>query len=379
MLLNLLASRFRFKRSLRWNLLLLNLSSSILCLCVFFCSSYLYKHNSFQRRIDHAAKPDSVEGGSSGVHLTGDVIELFNIVNREGSFIALVLALGSISGTSLFFAASLNRSIKTIESAILRFNTGDYSTRVPLSQIPEINEICLAFNAAGAKLQDVDQRRKALVAELSHELRTPLTVVKGYAELLQLPNFEMSDVSKLQFYEQIERMERLLSDLQLLSQVEAGNVSLEIEKTALYPVLRDVANGFLVKCQQLGKTLVVNCPGGLPPVYCDELRVRQIISNLISNAIRYTPDGGVIIISSEADHKHLWVSVQDTGVGMTEEELSHVFDRFWRSAYAKTIANDGSGLGLAIAKRLVEMQSGQIHAHSEPNQGSTFCFSLPLV
>jgi signal transduction histidine kinase len=103
------------------------------------------------------------------------------------------------------------------------------------------------------------------------------------------------------------------------------------------------------------------------------------VTNLISNAIRYTPDGGVIIISSEADHKHLWVSVQDTGVGMTEEELSHVFDRFWRSAYAKTIANDGSGLGLAIAKRLVEMQSGQIHAHSEPNQGSTFCFSLPLV
>lgn len=366
-----------FKHSLRRHLLLLNVSSSIICLSVFSFSAYFYKQFAFVGQLDQKGYQQSEDREEP--LFSSEIFDRFGAINRDGSLISLGLAIATITGTSCFFSKSLNRSIATIEVAIGRFNQGDYSTRVPLNQIPEINEICLALNAAGAKLQDVEQRRKVLVDELSHELRTPLTVVKGYAELMQLPDFEMSELSKIQFYEQAERMERLLNDLNLLSQVEAGNIELKIEKTALYPVLRDLTSGFLVGCQQAGKTLVVNSSAGLPPVYCDPLRVRQILSNLVSNAIRYTPTGGVITITSEPDEQNLWVSVTDTGVGMSAEELSHVFDRFWRSAYAKTVANDGSGLGLAIAKRLVEMQSGQIHVHSKPDQGSTFCFSLPLA
>lgn len=354
-------SYLKFKYAIRWQLLIIIFSSSILCFCVFLSVSYIYKHRVFTQRVEI----------SPSVSIPGTA-------PWKGSMVVLIMAAGSLVGTSLLFAGSLNKSMRVIELAISRFSQGDYSVRVPLNQTPEINQVCLLLNSAVARLQDVEARREKLIAEISHELRTPLTVIMGYSELLQDPNFSMSEISKLHFHEQAERIDRLLDDLQVLSQVESGNISVAIEKTALYPVIRELAHGFLINCQQSGKTLTFNFPGGLPPVYCDPLRVRQILSNLISNAIRYTGESGIITITATTKRDHLWISVEDDGIGMTPEESAQVFNHFWRSPKAKEMST-GSGLGLAITKRLIEMQSGEIQLKSEAGQGSIFQFSLPLA
>ena len=366
--------------NLRWRLLLLNLASAGICLSIFTGISHYYKRITFPERI-HEAKD------ANGSHFIEQdlgsrdlpvVLALFQEVNNEGTLLGLIATGFVITGLTYLFSCSLNRPLQDIGQAVERFNTGDFSARAQMSCIPEINQLCITLNSAASRLQDVDERRRALVDDLTHELGTPLTVIRGYLELIQDGKIQLTEELTVQLLKESHRMNRLLGDLQTLFKVEAGVLPLYLRPCSPTPIIKQLVTVFSIQCQQSGKTLFWQSKH-LPQLYADPDRFSQILTNLLSNAVRYTPEGGVITVTSRASKQLLWITVSDTGIGMSAADLTHVFERFWRSPSARTMHRDGSGLGLSITKRLIEMQGGTITAEGSPGQGCVFQFSLPLA
>lgn len=371
--------RQRWQRlSLRWRLLLLNLVSVGLSLGIFTYISHVYKQDAFPQRLHYASHTHLIDKDIDSDDVP-TVLMLFHQVNNEGTLLGVLITSACVTGLTYWFSCSLYRPLNSIEEAIDRFNDGDFSARAPLSTIPEINHLCLTLNSAAARLQDVEERRRLLVGDLTHELGTPLTVIKGYLELAETDKVELTNPLVGQLLEEANRMSRLLSDLQLLSKVEAGNFPLRLEVFNPVPIIERLITTFSIQCQQAGKSMTWFGVRTLPSLYADPDRLIQILVNLLSNAIRYTVAGDCITISSHVAKRYLWISVSNTGMGMAPEEVPFVFDRFWRSQTAKAIRNDGSGLGLAITKRLVEVQGGEIKAECDLGRGCTFRFALPLA
>jgi len=275
-----------------------------------------------------------------------------------------------------WFIQSIHQPLQSLEQVIQRFNEGDLTARVPPNPIPELHRLGLTLNSAAVRLQGVEERRQEMVGDLAHELGTPLTVIRGYLEMMQEGRLSYSPVVAAQLTEEAERMSRLLDHLQTLSKVEAGCLPLHLQVLDLLPDLRSTITNFTVQAQENHCHLSLDCPATLPPVFADPDRVKQILSNLISNAIHYAP-GTTISIQVWVVQPFLWVAVSDMGIGIAPDELQLIFERFWRSE--RNAENEGRGLGLAIAKRLVEVQGGQIEVESELGKGSTFRFSLPLA
>jgi signal transduction histidine kinase len=266
--------------------------------------------------------------------------------------------------------------LKSLEQVIQKFNEGDLSARVPPNPIPELHRLGLTLNSAAARLQDVEERRREIVSDLAHELGNPLTVIRGYLEMIQEGKLDYSLVVTQQMLEEAKRMDRLLDSVQTISKVEAGSLPLHLQVLDLLPDLRGTINNLTAQAQENHCHLILDCPNRVPSVFADPDRVKQILNNLISNAIRYAP-GTTISIRAWVTQPFLWLAVSDAGIGIAADEVPFIFERFWRSE--RIAENEGSGLGLAIAKRLVEVQGGQIEVESELGKGSTFRFSLPLA
>ncbi len=265
-----------------------------------------------------------------------------------------------------------------METVTRRFAAGDFSSRVPPLDIPEFDRLGHSFNRMANDLEGVEQRRRELVGDLSHELRTPLTIVKGYLEGLADGAIAPSPDTYGRLVRETERLQRLVNDLQELSKLESGYLPIEACPMAIAPLIIQVSDRFAD--QLLGvETLriTVDMAKNLPLVWGDPARVEQVLVNLLSNALRHTPTGEVKI-RAYAEASFVWIAVIDTGIGISTEDLPHVFERFWRADRSRDRVSGGSGVGLAICRRLVELQGGQITAQSELGTGSTFIFSLPI-
>jgi signal transduction histidine kinase len=359
--------------SLRLRLLLVNLTVMGITLLAVTVISHHYKSKVFLTRLANLGIPaTAVKGNFSN----DTIIDLFRQVNNEGEWVALGITLIAAILLSSWFIQSIHKPLKSLEQVIQRFNEGDLTARVPPNPIPELHRIGLTLNSAAARLQGVEERRQEMVGDLVHELSIPLTVIRGYLEMLQEGRQSYSPVMALQLTEETGRMSRLLDNLQTISIVEAGCLPLHLRVLELLPDLQGTIANFAVPAQQNNCVLSLDCPQALPTVFADADRVKQILNNLISNAIRYAPSS-TIRIHVWVMKPFLWIAVSDTGRGIASEDLPYIFERFWRSQ--ANAENHGSGLGLAIAKRLVEVQGGQIEVESELGQGSTFRFSLPLA
>jgi len=308
-----------------------------------------------------------------------ETLELFYSVNDRGTLWALALSFLTVGTLSLYLTRCILKPLRKIEQTAKRFSSGDLAVRIPPSNIPEIRKLELTLNSVADRLQGVEQRRQELVGDLAHEMGTPLTVIRGYLELLDSSeNFELTSDIKHQLHEEAERMTRLLADLNALSKIEAGSLPLHLEAFSPYKVIKQVIANFHVKGWLNDCYLRLVDAENLPQVFADCDRFKQILTNLISNALEYTPKGAVTI-QTWADQEKLWVMVKDTGIGISSEDLPFIFQRFWRSEHSRNLRCEGSGIGLAITERLVRVMGGWIEVESNLGQGTTFRFCLPIA
>jgi two-component system sensor histidine kinase BaeS len=254
-----------------------------------------------------------------------------------------------------------------------RVEAGDFSARVEEDGPREVRSLARAFNTMSARLEEIEQQRQSTLADVSHELRTPLAVIQGNVEAV-LDGVYPADAEHLEpILEATRVMERLIEDLRTLSLAEAHRLVLHREPTDLDSLFSDVAAGYRSRAEGAGVQLIVSVAKAVPVMEVDPARLREVVANLLANALRHTPSGGSVDLAARVTGEVVEVTVRDTGSGMTHEELGQIFDRFYRSP-----DSPGSGLGLSIARDLVEAHGGTITATSAHGQGTTLRFTLPV-
>jgi signal transduction histidine kinase len=306
------------------------------------------------------------------------LIDGFQTAWNRSTIWSVIVGGTAAGGVSYWLTKRIIKPLKQMKKITQNFASGDWDERMPASEIPEFNQLSISFNRMASSLADVEQRRRELISDLTHELRTPLTVVRGYLEELAAGEIEPSPELYLSLVRETKRLERLTRDLQKLSQAEAGYLSINLQPLNLLPLLQSLGERFADQLLEEGPVLQLDCPSELPLVLADRDRTEQVLVNLIGNAIRYTEKGS-ITLQARHDRHQVWVAVIDTGMGIAAADLPHVFERFWRADRSRSSYSGGSGIGLAIARRLVELQGGQIEVESQLGKGSIFRFSVPLV
>jgi len=230
------------------------------------------------------------------------------------------------------------------------------------------------------ELRHLEKIRQDFVANVSHELRTPVASIKGYAETLLEGALEdkenAQDFLKI-IYSDSDRLARLIDDLLDLSKIESGKLKLTLKPTALEPIIKRVVSGLNKQAKDKSIKIEVNIPLDLPDVLIDEIRIAQVLLNLIDNAIKYTESKGLISISAKEKGKFVQVDVSDTGIGIPEKDLPRLFERFYRVDKARSRELGGTGLGLSIVKHIVQAHHGEVSVKSVLGEGSTFSFTIP--
>jgi len=265
----------------------------------------------------------------------------------------------------------LNRDGKEIRAYLATLNTDGKAGGV-VSVLQDITE-----------QRKLDLSRREFVANVSHELRTPLTTVKSYAETLK--DFLDDDFDKDQFESfltviegETDRMTRLVRDLLILSKLDYGKNQLRKERFNLSKLLADVISKMKISADNKNQTLIYEPTNSISSFVGDKDRIEQVIINIISNAIKYTPEGGEIFVTSMCVYDTAYIKVKDTGIGIPRKDLSHIFERFYRVDKARARAQGGTGLGLAIAKEIVEAHDGTIEIHSVFTKGTEVIIKLPI-
>ncbi|MBC7107085.1 MAG: PAS domain-containing protein, partial [Firmicutes bacterium] len=252
----------------------------------------------------------------------------------------------------------------------------------PLRDAPEGPGGVVALLRDITEYRRLEQMRTEFVANVSHELRTPLTSIRGFLETL-LDGAVDDPPTARRFLEtmalEAERLARLIDDLLQLSRLEDRRVVLRRERVDMAVIVARVVDIFRAGAREKGLELGYHVQTHLPPVAGDPDMLARVLVNLVDNAVKYTPEGGRITVRAEAADGHVRVSVSDTGVGIPEESLPRVFERFYRVDKSRAREQGGTGLGLAIVKHIVEAHGGRVWARSEVGRGSTFTFELPVA
>ena len=289
---------------------------------------------------------------------------------------ALAIAAGSLI-VGLVISRGMSRPIVELTEASRAVAGGDLSARVPVRYQGEIGELARAFNTMTEELARADQTRRNLTADVAHELRTPLSVIRGKLEGVLDGVYPATPEHLEPIVDETKLLAHLVEDLRLLTQAETGQLTLERRPTDIGDLLQDAYVNFSPQASDRGVTLSLDLPAHLPAAVGDWRRIAQVLSNLVTNALRHTPQGGCVALSATADEGRVTVSVADTGAGVSLEDLPYIFERFWRGEKSRSRSGGGTGLGLAIAKQLVEMQGGTIGVDTEAGKGSRFWFTLP--
>ena len=282
---------------------------------------------------------------------------------------------------SLFLSRRIVAPVRTLTDASQHIAKGYYDERVQVNGSDEIAQLATRFNQMAAQLEQVESMRRQLIGDVTHELRTPLTSIKGYMEGLVDGVLPSTPETFHQIHREADRLSRLVDDLQELSRVESKAYSLDIRSVKVSDLVQTIVKRLSPQATAKRITLRANLPASLPPVLADEDRIMQVLVNLAANAIQYTPEGGEVTIAAERHTDEVYISVKDSGMGISPEHIPNLFTRFYRVDKSRSRnAGGGSGIGLTIAKHLVEAHGGRIWAESQgEGQGSTFSFSLKIA
>ena len=284
------------------------------------------------------------------------------------------IAVVAIVAALLRGVAGAARDLDGMLAATRRVEEGDYGIRLgkTRSDIPPIQELARGFDTMVARLEADEEQRRTLLADVSHELRTPLAVITGNLEAIIDGVYPPDPPHLTPILDETRVMERLIEDLRTIALSEAGTLALHPEPTDPDVVIGEVLHAFGPGATAAGVTLATESVDDLPILEIDPVRIREVLSNLVANALRHTPAGGTIGVGGSASPTAVILTVRDTGPGIDPELLPHVFDRFVKSAGSR-----GSGLGLAIARGLVEAHGGTISVDSVEGRGTTFQVELP--
>lgn len=307
-----------------------------------------------------------------------ELVRGFEMAWSRGAVWSLMVGISAAAGLSYLVAKRIVQPLVQMEEITKKLGKGHWEERVPANEIQELDQLAESFNLMAASLEGVEQRRRDLVSDLTHELRTPLTVLNGYLEGLADGTVDPSPEVYEILVKETTRMRRLVNDLQELSKMEAGYFPIDAKPIDLHPLLTALVQKFSDQLPDNRLVIRLRYAEDTPMVLADPERVEQILVNLLSNALRYTVSGSISIhVYQEGDW--MWIAVSDTGKGIAQDDLSHVFERFWRADRSRDRTSGGTGIGLAICRRLVELQGGTIEVKSEIGKGSTFRFSLPIA
>lgn len=299
---------------------------------------------------------------------------------RSGIWLSGLVAAAAALLLVTLLTISILRPIRRLQAAAQSVARGDLQARVSVPAVDELAALATSFNQMAASLQQLEHARQNLTADVTHELRTPLTVLQGNLQAMLDGVYPLDRDEIRTLYDETLLMSHVVEDLQELSRSEAGQLEIACEPVAVEAALRRAAAVYEKVVTEHRIELRVVVPAeGLPPVFADPMRLEQILHNLLSNAVRYTPRGGHIDLAAVLDGPRVRISVHDTGQGIAAEDLPHVFDRFWRADRSRNRSSGGSGLGLAIVRSLVHAQGGEVGVTSQPGQGTTFWFRLPVA
>jgi signal transduction histidine kinase len=313
--------------------------------------------------------------------------ENFRLAMNDALVYAALAAFAAGGIASFLLSRRLMAPVKSMMQASQRIAEGDYSKRVPTSSgltasnQDELDQLAFSFNRMAEKLEQIELMRRQLIADVSHELRTPLTAIKGSMEGLIDGVLPAEHSTYESVYREADRLQRLVEDLQELSRVESEGIKLALKPVNISPLIKNALQRMRPAFDHKKIKLESEIQEKLPRVKADEDRLLQVIINLLSNALQFTAPKGRVKVIAKKNKNNLIVSIADNGVGIRQQDLEHIFERFYRADKSRSRQEGGgSGIGLTIAQSLVHAHGGRIWVESEEEgKGSVFHFSLPLV
>lgn len=284
----------------------------------------------------------------------------------------LALLLGAV------LARTLTRPLRELTTATKAVAAGELEQKVPVRSKDELGELADSFNVMSAELSHAQQLRRQMTADIAHELRTPISIIIGHTDAIDEgvlpPSKETFDIIR----DEAGRLERMVDDLRMLSRADAGELRLDKSPIDVQPLLEQVVKSHQQGAARCDIKLSAECEPDLAKIYVDTDRISMVLGNLLNNAIRYTPEGGRITLSAQSQGEDVIIVVTDNGPGIQEDEITRVFDRFYRIEKSRYRDDGGSGLGLAIAKSIVEQHGGKILVESVLGEGTSFIVLLPV-
>jgi signal transduction histidine kinase len=303
------------------------------------------------------------------------------LYNEIGRYFVLGAALAVVMAVVLTLVISrrILSPVRALTTAAHRLGKGDLSQRVAIQDKGEIGELAVTFNSMAGNLERDRQLQRDMVADVAHELRSPLTNIRGYIEAIRDKIMQPDEKTVGSIFDETMLLSRLIDDLQELSLAEAGELKLYREDEDVPDLVLQAVSAVQAKAARKELALTTDLPAHLPLVNVDFLRIKQVLLNLLENAIAHTPPGGAITAAAKENGGMVEISVTDTGEGIPAGELQNIFDRFHRVDKSRSRSTGGSGLGLTIAKSFVEAHGGKIDVRSEPGKGSRFTFTVPVA
>ena len=290
----------------------------------------------------------------------------------------VVAAAASIA--ALIFAVTLTAPIKALNRTIRRMGKGDLSARVNVRASGELKALADSYNAMAEKIENFDQSRSQFVQNASHELKTPLATMKLLLEnLIYQP--DMPADLRAEFMQdmnhEIDRLSGIITALLTLTQMDEKSAALRMDRVNLSALCEDTLHAHQVAADKAKLTLQGDIESEVF-LQGDESKLSQVVYNLIDNAVKYTPAGGLVAVTLTADSREAVLTVRDNGIGIPEQDIAHIFDRFYRVDKARSRATGGTGLGLSIVRQMVQLHGGEITVTSAANEGSVFTVTLPI-
>ncbi len=389
------------RRSLGWKILLSYLVIIVVAFIVVTGAANFHAGTAIEH---HLADMEAALRG--GPQQASDLDASFHQAVNEVILVAVLAGGIAAIAISAFTARRITQSLRAITEASQRIAGGDYHQRVPVASDDELGNLAMSFNRMAQTLEQTEQRRLDLIGNVAHELRTPLSSIRSTLEALTDGVLAPEPATFLSAQHETARLQRLVQDLEELSRVEAGQIPLNRQAVAIDELIEAVVERLQPQFEDKGVSLTSAASTDLPAVDVDPGRIMQVLLNLLGNALQYTPPGGRVSVQSsvisrqspvineviEASHKpaidhqpshtdnRLLITVQDSGIGISEGDMPHIFERFYRVDKSRSRAGGGSGIGLTISKHLVEAHGGRIWVESPgPGGGSSFFFTVPLA
>lgn len=320
----------------------------------------------------------TVVAGSTFGFLTDNQSRFLRDVNRILLWIAF-LSIGAVLFVGITQSQSIIQPIQKLNQATRLIAKGDYAHRIKINRNDEFGEMAQAFNNMAQELENQQVLRNRTMADIAHELRTPLSILQIDLESMEDGLMEVTPENMRVLQSEVSHLRNLVEDLRILSRVDAGEITIDQAAIELGSLIREVIERQMQSARDKGVDLGFDLEGEEIFVTGDNQRLSQVLINLITNAVRHTPQGGTVKVAMRQQGSEVLVSVADTGEGIPQADLPFLFDRLYRVEKSRSRDQGGSGLGLSIAKSLIEAHQGRIWAESREGEGSTFKFVLPIL